>query len=170
MKLLDGVKADAVLSDDGMYRYALTRDWFPKTDRSGHVLWIMLNPSTADADVDDPTIRRCQAFARAWGFDGITVVNLYAYRSTDPKALRTVADPIGEANDDVIESYFGALGVGRVVCAWGANPMAAKRVPRIKALARDADRALWVLGTTKDGQPQHPLYISATREPTIEQP
>lgn len=155
MELLDGVKADAVLSPDGVYRYALTRDWFPK--ERGHVLWIMLNPSVADAEQDDPTLRRCQHFARAWGYDGITVVNLFALRSPTPDVLKTHPDPVGDANDDVIESYLDAQGIGLVMAAWGAHGQMRYRDQRVITMAHKAARGLHALGFTKAGAPKHPL-------------
>lgn len=163
--LLEGVKSDAVLSPDEVYRYALTRDWFPKS--AGHVLWIMLNPSTADAAEDDPTVRRCQSFARSWGYDGITVVNLFALRSTDPAALKTATDPIGPANDDVIGGYLEAKGIGIAVAAWGVHGRLRYRDQAVIALAARAGRTLHMLGQTKEGKPKHPLYVPAKTLPMI---
>lgn len=88
-------RMSAVLSDDGQYRCQLERTW----GFGDAVTFVMLNPSTADARKDDPTIRRCLSYARSWGYDGIRVVNLYALRSSDPKMLKTVADPVGPEND-----------------------------------------------------------------------
>ncbi|CDY79414.1 hypothetical protein BGLT_02195 [Caballeronia glathei] len=121
-----------------------------------HAMFLMLNPSTADATLDDPTIRRCRSFAAAWGMDGITVANLYALRSTDPAGLWLHADPIGPENDDHL--YELAVTHGRVVCAWGANARA-DRVAAVVHLLRHAGAQLTCLGTTKSGAPRHPLYV-----------
>lgn len=168
MKLLEGVKADATLSPCGRYRYLLTRDWFPKRGR-GHVLWIMLNPSTATEDVDDPTIRRCQAFAQGWGYDGISVANLYALRSTDPEALLRDPAPVGEANDDVLASMAEAAGVGLVMAAWGTHPAtrARSRAGVVTHLITTAGRDIHCLGTTASKAPRHPLYVKGDQPAEI---
>lgn len=158
LPVLDGVHARASLSPDGRYRYALERHWFPKTGR-GNVLWIMLNPSTADASLDDRTTRVCQEFSRSWGFDGITIGNLFAYRSRDPHLLRQADDPVGPANDDVLSSLFAAPGIGLVVAAWGVNGSWMRRDLDVVRLAKQADRDLHVLRLTLAGHPWHPLYL-----------
>lgn len=151
----------AMLSRDGLYRYALTRIW----DLAEHPLaFVMLNPSTADALVDDPTIRRCRGYARREGYGGIVVVNLYGYRATRPEKLLDVDDPVGPQNDDALRELLGILGRtgGPLVCAWGAtNPkLTAPRVDRLEQLADAANvRELLCLGTTADGHPRHPLYV-----------
>lgn len=157
------VYADASLSPCGTYRYVLTRDWFPKT--RGHVLWIMLNPSKADALVDDPTIRRCIGFARSWGFDGITVCNLFALRSRDPELLRAHPDPVGPANDDVLETLLAAKGTGLAVAAWGVNGAWMRRDLDVIRLAKFAGRDLHALRITRAGHPAHPLYLPADTTP-----
>lgn len=153
----------ADLSADGMYRYSLTRRWSP-VPVPQFDLWIMLNPSTADAEQDDPTIRRCIAFSRSWGADGLRVVNLFALRSTDPALLSRHPDPVGPDNDATLRSMAHVtrqLG-GRVVCAWGAHPMAAERARTVRRLIG----AAVCLGTTKAGAPRHPLYVRADTTPT----
>lgn len=163
MKLLDGVKAGATLSLCGTYRYALTRSW--SSEGAGHVLWIMLNPSTADADVDDPTIRRCQTFAYRWGYDGITVVNLFALRSKDPRALLNHPDPVGPANDVNIASLAKAAGTGLLVAAWGADGRLHGRSGRVRQTLAATGRPLHTLGLTKFGHPRHPLYVRGDTTP-----
>lgn len=167
VKLLDGVKADATLSLCGQYRYALYRDWFPKDN--GHVLWIMLNPSTATADEDDPTIRRCQSFARAWDYDGITVANLFGLRSTDPNSLLRHPRPIGEENNDILRTFAEAPGIGLVVAAWGSHPATKLRARAgvVTQLVVSAGRALHCLGTTANGAPRHPLYVKGEQAPEL---
>lgn len=148
--------SDALISDDGWYRYWLTRRW-----NTGSVAtFVMLNPSTADASLDDPTIRRCIGFAKAWGCGALSVVNLYAFRSTDPKGLWIAEDPVGPDNDDHLSA--AALGAAisgwPLVAAWGANAKP-DRVSHVLALP--GMDALTALGTTKDGAPRHPLYLRA---------
>jgi hypothetical protein len=157
--LLVGV-GKAVFSGDDVYRYRLARIW---GEGGQHAAWIMLNPSTADALTDDPTIRRCVRFTRAWGLDGLTVVNLFALRATDPAELVGHADPVGPANDQMISEALADAAV--LVAAWGAHPMAAGRVTAVTALVPPGAR-LQCLGTTKAGHPRHPLYVS-TRQPLV---
>lgn len=142
----------AVLSDDQRYRYLLTREWVRGAPK---LTFVMLNPSTADATQDDPTIRRCISFAKREGFGGVRVVNLYAFRATDPKVMLREIDPVGPGNDSHIT---GACLERTVVVAWGANaaPYRVKEVLRIL----DRCRARVVsLGTTASGAPRHPLYV-----------
>lgn len=151
--------SDAVLSESGRYRYALTRTWAPA---AGAVCFVMLNPSTADASEDDPTIRRCIGFARAWGFGRLEVVNLFAWRATDPAALRGVADPVGPENDGHI--MRAARGAKLVIAAWGAHGALLERGEEVRAmLARRF--VVHHLGLTKEGHPRHPLYLRADLQP-----
>jgi hypothetical protein len=149
--------ATAVLSDCGTYRYRLGRRW----DHGPADVWIMLNPSTADAQLDDPTIRRCIGFSRNWGSGALVVVNLFALRATDPAELVRHPDPIGPDNDEHIP--LAAAGAqqhgGRVVAAWGAHPMAAERARTVRRLIEGQGAPLLALGTTKTGAPRHPLYV-----------
>ena len=147
----------ATFSRDRRYRYRLWRRW----DRTRPVVaFVMLNPSTADAERDDPTIRRCGGFARGWGFSAMTVVNLFALRATDPARLRRARDPIGPDNDDHIAA--AAAGCDALVLAWGAHGALGGRDRDVLALLRGCRPAC--LGVTRSGQPRHPLYLpSATR-------
>jgi hypothetical protein len=152
--LLSG-DASAVFSEDRAYRYRLTRTW----GSSGtHVTWIMLNPSTADAMTDDPTIRRCTAFTKAWGFDGLIVVNLFAFRATDPRGL-ACADPVGPDNDRFIREAIAPWSV--VVAAWGAHGHLWNRGFQVARTLSAEVTGLACLGVTKAGQPRHPLYVRA---------
>lgn len=146
----------ARISECGTYRYTLSRHW----SDGDALVFVMLNPSTADATEDDPTIRRCMGFARREGYAGIVVVNLYAYRSTDPKALLTCGDAVGPEND----TYLRLLLTEQrrrgnpVLAAWGANARL-DRVGHVLNLVPGVD---WrCLGTTKQGAPKHPLYIKS---------
>jgi hypothetical protein len=152
------ISQGATLSPEGWYRYNLWRWWGKGT---GLVCWVMLNPSTADSFVDDPTIRRCIGFSRAWGYGGLVVVNLFALRSTDPKALLKHADPIGLRNHEaIIDAIKGA---DLVVAAWGSFKVKRSR-PSIDSYCYMLEKPLRCLGTTKDGSPRHPLYVAASTE------
>jgi hypothetical protein len=120
----------AVLSDCGEYRYELRRTW--GADDEPLVCWVMLNPSTADADQDDPTIRRCISFSNRWGFGRLVVVNLFARRATDPKELLHGGDPVGSAND--ASTLAAALEADRVIAAWGAHGSFLNRAARVTDL------------------------------------
>jgi hypothetical protein len=150
------VHGDAQFSACGRYRYTLSRRW---CEGSPTVLFVMLNPSTADAERNDPTIRRCLAFAQNWGFGRLTVANLYALRATDPRTLWTAADPIGPENDAVIEAC--GLRAARILVGWGAYPRAHERAAAVLSLLPAGK--LRCLGTTKDGDPRHPLYMPRDR-------
>lgn len=157
---LAGGVAAAVLSDDGGHRYLLTRVW--DRDRAPMVV-VMLNPSTADAFVDDPTIRRLagpNGFARRHGAGGVVVVNLFALRSTDPRALLHHEDPVGRYNDAFIRQASDMADT--VVCAWGAAGVQDGRGQQVTAALRARRVPLSCLGTTSTGQPRHPLYVPGT--------
>lgn len=144
--------AGATFCPDRIYRYSLWRRW---SSAGGIVLWIMLNPSTADEHVLDPTIRRCEAFSRTWGHGGLVVCNLFALRSTDPKALYAHADPVGPGNDwELVEQ---AQAAERIVAAWGVHGKLYHRARHVVQLL-DAHR-LQCLAITKGGHPGHPLYL-----------
>ncbi len=144
----------AYISECGRYRYSLTRDVAP-LEGNGTVTFVGLNPSTADSIHDDPTMRRCVRFAREWGFARLEMVNLYAYRSTDPRQLTAVADPIGPENDHVLSLVFGISDL--IVAAWGVKATR-ERVSEIMGWSVGPRHAL---GLTKHGTPRHPLYVPA---------
>ena len=152
--MTDRIQKTALLSSCGLYRYHLTRQW-----QDGPLMsFVMLNPSTADADVDDPTIRRCVGFARREGAAGIAVGNVYAFRATRPDNLWKARDPFGPDNDDVLRQMAAeAVRDGLpVVCAWGAH---GNRSNRHTAMLLAAGATLVCLGKTKEGHPRHPLYV-----------
>lgn len=155
MVLQEGVKADAAFSDDGTYRYRLERWWAEEKASRNWVTWVMLNPSVASADVDDPTVRRCQAFARRWGYEGIVVVNLFALRSTDPKALVTHPRPVGPLNDLAIQA--AVTDTALTVAAWGTNGSLYGRADEVVARIKSTGVGLHHLGKTQFGHPKHPL-------------
>lgn len=157
------VTSSAALSDCQKYRYALHRQW---DDTKRNVLFIMLNPSTADASHDDPTIRRCIGFAKSWGFGGLHVVNLYALRSTDPKELLKASDPVGPDNR---KWWQGAASFCEIaVCAWGNAPIVGKLQ---KALWPEYKPLSWIslplhyIELSDNGTPKHPLYLRGDVQP-----
>jgi len=153
----------ALISSCGLYRYRLGRSWDTLTG-AGTVLWVMLNPSTADAEQDDPTIQRCVGFAKRWGYAGISVGNLYAYRATKPADLWDAAEILdvrGSANDQHLCEM--ARDASLIMCAWGSYADHHRAVRVIALLRRFLP--LHCLGTTKGGQPLHPLYVPNTRTP-----
>lgn len=149
----------AVLSECGRYRYVLNRG--ATFGRS--VLFVMLNPSTADAQQDDPTIRRLVGFARLWGFNAVDVVNLFAWRATDPRDLPTGEEAVGPLNDRYIREFAGSAEM--IICAWGANPAASRRAGAVAAILRESGVQLHCLGVTSGGAPKHPLYLSNSTKP-----
>ena len=163
-----GFDEGATLSSDRLYRYRLWRSWGSREHR---VVFVMLNPSTADESKDDPTIRKCVGFAQRWGFGAVDVVNLFAWRSTSPRGLLVSSDPIGPDNDEALRAAMSDA--TRIIWAWG------KHTPRVAALAcrRAADGCLtrtrgtpvFTLGRNADGSPPHPLMLPYDRrlEPVI---
>jgi len=149
----------AELSPDGVYRYELTRRW----SAAPRDVWIMLNPSTADAELDDPTVRRCISFSRSWGAGAISVVNLFALRATNPDELLRHPDPIGSSNDGAIAKAVSVARAhdGRVLAAWGGHAMAGHRGLHVRDLVGGP---LQCLGTTRSGNPRHPLYVRGSTE------
>lgn len=153
----------ALLSECGDYRYKLGRVW---DEDKATMLWVMLNPSTANADEDDATIGRCVDFADAWGFGSILVGNVYAFRSTDPAGL-CVCNPVGPENYEHLADM--ARGVSLVVCGWGATVPCINAHPIAVRLAMASfhDRATYCLGLTARGAPKHPLYLKSDTVPQI---
>jgi hypothetical protein len=160
---LDGTAASSVLSPCRTYRYALARRW----DDGPLALWIMLNPSTADAFVSDPTIRRVTRFSRAWMCSGLIVLNLFGLRATDPKALRTHPDPVGPDNDEVISWHLSGDGptIGPVIAAWGVNGRLNGRGDVMLRLLADHGQRVQCLVRTSAGHPGHALYVSGSATP-----
>ena len=145
----------AILSVCGTWRYTLERVWDASKPL---VVFILLNPSKADAEVDDNTLRRGIDFARRWGYGGVVFVNLFAFRSTDPKNLSYSDGIVGPDNDrHILEQVARA---DRVVLAWGANGGHLQRDKEVLKLLEGI--TLWHLGLTKDGHPKHPLRLAKT--------
>lgn len=186
----------ANISPCGKYRYRLWREWrgsdgrhwdmftedddSPVLDGAGHqwgepksCVFVMLNPSTADANEDDPTIRRCVGYAKAWGYDRLEVVNLFAWRATDPSEVLAMGggavDPVGVLNQDAIQHALNDADM--VVCAWGAHGGHLDQDETVLGWIEsyldinDMEVPIMALKRTKDGFPSHPLYLRADAVP-----
>jgi hypothetical protein len=152
------IERDALISDDEVYRYWLTRTWSDWTpDGRDTLLWVMLNPSTADARIDDATIRQVIWFTRAWGYRRAVVCNLFALRATNPHALARHDDPVGPDNDHWL--YHHAARAAEIVCAWGAHRAAAGRAEQVTDLLCHYG-PVYHLGQTRSGAPRHPCRLS----------
>lgn len=153
---------DAVLcGPEDCYRYLLTRTWQPG---GSTVAFIMLNPSKADAEINDPTIRRCIRFAQDWQHGSLAVVNLYAWRETHPAQLQAVdrVQAVGPDADQYLQAVFAHCST--VVAAWGANAyVQPERVQQVQQLAHRAGVPLHCLGTSRNGSPRHPLFVPAAK-------
>ena len=150
----------ACIDETGDYRYKLSRIW---NSDEPMVMFIMLNPSTADANVDDPTIRRCIGFAKSWGYGGLWVGNLFALRSPDPEDLLLADEPVGSQNNAALNSMADRSDL--VVAAWSAF---AAKFPAREAQVREMfGPRLYCLATTKGGHPRHPLYLKGDLTPIV---
>ncbi len=149
----------AIISDCGQYRYKLSRCW---DENESQLVFVMLNPSTADAEEDDPTIRRCMGFAEGFGYGGIHVINLYALRSPSPSVLKQHPDPVGPDSGQHWHHTVRDYDTDCVICAWGAQKGVEQRVNHFVSLAEWAGVDLKCLGVTKGGAPKHPLYLAKT--------
>lgn len=155
-----GQSSGADFSDCGKYRYKLWRTWNVHRDK---LVVIMLNPSTADAVQDDPTVRRMINRARAMNLGGLVVLNLFAYRTKSPEDMKRAKDPIGPYNDGFI--LHAVEGAKMVICGWGVHGGHLSRDWEVLDLLRASDIKMHALGITKDGHPRHPLYIPNAAKP-----
>lgn len=155
IKISPNIISEVKFSDDLKYRYFLKRRW----SNGPVVLWIMLNPSTADEKFNDPTVKRCEVFSKTWGFSGYSVANLYAYRSTDPRQLKIVEDPTGSENDQNILELVSQSDL--VIAAWGTHGINREQevIKKVSCL-----KDIYCIGITKNGHPKHPLYVSSATE------
>ena len=150
----------ACIDETGDYRYKLSRIW---NSDEPMVMFIMLNPNTADANVDDPTIRRCIGFAKSWGYGGLWVGNLFALRSPHHEDLLLADDPVGSQNNAALNSMADRSDL--VVAAWSAF---AAKFPAREAQVREMfGPRLYCLATTKGGHPQHPVYLKGDLTPIV---
>ncbi len=144
----------AMLDPSGTYRYVLGRQ---ASQAPGKVLFILLNPSTADAVKDDPTVRRCVAFARQWGYGYVELVDLFAFRASSPSHLKIVREPVGPRNDGAIKTACD--GAQKIVAAWGNHGSLFGRARQVALLLRPFKAKVFCFGLTNAGQPRHPLYL-----------
>ena len=152
----DGARNGAALSPCRRYRYALWRTWDETLPR---VMFVGLNPSTADETVDDPTLRRTMEFARRWGYGGVGNGNLFAYRATAPRDMMAADDPVGPENDEWLTRLAGEAGL--VVAAWGNDGVFLQRSAAVRSLLS----RLHCLKVNASGEPAHPLYQRADTRP-----
>lgn len=157
--------SSALFSPDNKYRYSLSRDW----DMSLPLLnFCMLNPSTADATVNDPTIERCIRRAKDMGYGGVIITNIFAFRSTDPKALKRTSDPIGWENDKHI---IHAAQISKMtICGWGKHGSLYGRGDKVLETLKFWGNKIYALKVNKDGSPAHPLYIGYDVKPLTLRP
>lgn len=158
----DHIRSEATYSDCGAYRYSLTRIW---TDTGPRVTFVMLNPSKADEIRNDPTVARCERRARTLGFGAFQVTNIFAWRDTDPRAMRRAAHPVGLCNDDVLIEAAGWA--DHVIAAWGVHGAHRNRGPEVARLLHGSGCALYHLGLSKAGHPRHPLYLPYSAQPVV---
>jgi hypothetical protein len=151
------LEQNAVISNCGRYRYLLTRQIAPGLRTA---TFIMLNPSTADATTDDPTIRRCIGFSRQWGCGKLAVLNLFAVRATAPADMKRARDPVGPENKDWFDRTLAHRGEGPVICAWGVHGEHLEQDSAVLGWLDDIGVKPRALGITRDGHPKHPLYLS----------
>jgi hypothetical protein len=157
----------AVISDDGLYRYWLRRKINSPLRWVKPCVFIMLNPSTADADLDDPTIRRCKGFAESFGCTDLFVVNLFGLRATDPKELYKARDPVGPKNDDYIRvaATMAIATSGPLICAWGTHGSYLNRDREVLKMLEAMGALPMALKVTNGGMPSHPLYLKSDLKP-----
>lgn len=150
----DNLISQAAYSDCGSYRYWLTREW---AGTGGVINFVMLNPSVADEFKNDPTVERCERRARMLGFGGFCVTNIFAWRDTDPNAMRAAAAPVGPHNDQVLLEM--ARNARQVIAAWGTHGAHQGRGSEVAALLHKNGVPMFHLGLSKEGHPRHPLYV-----------
>lgn len=161
---------ETIFSEDRVYRYQLWREFAGEflweggnKMKDGFVLFIGLNPSTADETKDDPTIRRCIAFAKVWGYGALCMANLFAFRATKPKDMMAADDPIGSQNDQILINT--AKEAGLVICAWGNGGNFIGRGILVCDMLRDEGIQTHHLGLNSDWTPKHPLYLRKDTQP-----
>lgn len=153
-------QSGAKFSPCRVWRYSLWRIWDHEKPKA---VFIGLNPSTADEQKNDPTIRRCIGFCKEWGYGSYYMLNLFGFRATDPKDMKSHKNPIGEGNDKEIRriSNRGDL----IVACWGANGGHLNRDLTVLKILKDDDLDVYCLGVTKNGYAKHPLYLSGDEVP-----
>lgn len=152
------MKSGATFSPCRKWRYTLWREWDSELPT---MCVIGLNPSTADETKDDPTIRRCIGFARDWGFGKLTMLNIFAWRDTDPRGMKAAAEPVGADNDMAIIVATNTHHL--TIAAWGVHGAFKDRGEEVRAMLQE----VYHLGLTKDGHPKHPLYLPKSVKPVL---
>lgn len=173
------MKREATLSPCGSYRYDMTRSveagcsckrcaefyTFERAIKPGFVLWVLCNPSIADAEIDDPTERRCWGFTSSWGYSKMVMVNVNPHRSTDPKLQRVPGALIQLHNQGFLLAH--PINASLIVCAWGNNAHEKTAFFAQSSLMTTVPEKLHHLGLTKLGQPKHPLYLPKDTKPQL---
>jgi len=153
---------ECVFSDDRKYRYTLHHEWCPNKPTAA---FIGLNPSTADEQELDPTLRRIRGFCESWGFGSFTMLNLFAFRATDPRDMKSAVDPIGPMNDDMIVKT--CMSCNMIIACWGNHGSFMGRSKRTKSMLTNHRFNVSYLKMTKAGEPSHPLYLSKSLKPIL---
>ncbi len=154
--MAEDLKKWAVFSPCRLWRYELWRRW---DGSKPYCMFIGLNPSTADENLDDPTVRRCIRYARDWGYGALCMTNIFAWRDTDPKKMKLQKDPIGAENDKTL--LHRSIGAGIIIAAWGTHGSHNARHLTVTRMLPE----LHALKITKDGFPGHPLYLPLDAKP-----
>lgn len=142
------------------YRFELWRKW---DESKSYANFLMLNPSTATAELDDNTILRCVSYAMDWGFGAMCVTNIFAFRETDPEKMKLASDPVGHGNNEAIVEI--AKAAGKVVCGWGRHGSHLGRGAAVLWLLRENEIRPHALKLNNDGSPNHPLYLKKDLQP-----
>lgn len=157
------IRRSADFSSCRTWRYTLKRVW---DENLPCVLFVLLNPSTADEKQDDPTNRRGIGYATRWKYGGVTFVNLFACRTPHPRVLKQAEDPVGPDNDEwILKEAAAARRGGKVILAWGAHGAFRERDLEVWELLHKAGIPMWCMGFTKEGHPKHILYLKGDLEP-----
>ena len=154
----------AVFSPCRNWRYHLSQKW--DADKN-NLIWLLLNPSTADETQNDPTVERCERRARMWGFGGVEVFNIFAYRATDPLDMKAQKDPVGPENDEWIAEYARRSLETTAIIGWGEHGAHNDRGRRVLDILKANQARVNALHVNASGHPKHPLYIGYKREPFI---
>lgn len=170
-KLLDGTEGYAAFSECMTYRYLLSRSWYPQGKK--RLVFVLLNPSTATEETDDPTISRCVKRARDGGYNGVTIINLFAYRATSPEAMKKAAEPTGGYETiHIWQTHLAGVQAGNsdIICGWGRHGSFKRRDEEILGWFAHYAIEPMALKVGKDGHPCHPLYLpySLTAKPMRE--
>ena len=154
----------AIISEDRKYRYSLTReDPYARKDAFSNLLFVMLNPSTADDQKDDPTLRKCIGFMHRWNYRNLEVVNLFAVRASDPTYIKCVSDPIGP--DNLVAQTNALRKAHKVIVGWGRNGYYLDADRKFCELANSLDVPIYAIRINLSGSPAHPLYIPYDIQP-----